>query len=87
MLLKVKKQDNDGLLRFESRGEIREILINEDIMNPRLETIAVCFVGKNSSGIIELSPKEIEHLYAQVKNRMHLIKGFQVIKAAKGSLI
>lgn len=77
MDIKLKKQNQDGLIRVESRGEIKEVLINEDFMHPGNETISICFMGKNSSGIIDFSPDEFEKLYKSVKNRIHLIKGFK----------
>jgi hypothetical protein len=87
MRVKVKKEDLDGIARIESKGEIKEILINEDLNNPKLESIAICFMGSSSSGIIEFSPAELEHLYKNVKQRMHLIKGFKSFKVEKGGLI
>lgn len=77
MKLKLKKSNKDGLLRVESGGEIKEVLINEDLLHPDNESISVCFMGKNSSGIVDFTPAEIEKLYNTVKKRMHLIKGFR----------
>jgi len=77
MKLKIKKQNQDGVVRVESGGSVKEILINEDLLNPDNESISVCFRGKNSSGIIDFSPKEIEDIYKSVRSRMHLIKGFK----------
>ena len=77
MKLKVRKINQDGIVRMESSGKVKEILINEDILHPDEESISVCFQGKSSSGIIDFTPAEIEKLYKSVKNRMHLIKGFK----------
>lgn len=77
MKIKVKKQNKDGIARFETEGTVREILVNEDILNPKNESIALCFRGKESSGIVEMSPGELESLYAEIKKRIHLIKGFK----------
>ena len=63
MNIRLKKQNNDGIMRLETSGAIREILINEDFLNPTDESIALCFKGKNTSGIIDLTPEEIEKLY------------------------
>lgn len=71
------KQNKDGLIRVESSGVIKEVLINEDFMHPGKESVSICFKGKNSSGILDLSSDEFEKLYNSVKNRIHLIKGFK----------
>ncbi len=83
MKLKVKKENKDGIVRLESSGEIKEILINEAFMDGKNERISVCFKGINSSGIIDLSPAEIEKILSATKNRIHLIKGIKVFKEPK----
>ena len=49
-------------------------------MHPKKESISIGFRGKNSSGIIELKTKELEHIYNSVKKRTHLIKGFKKMR-------
>ncbi|MGM5487994.1 MAG: hypothetical protein ACQESG_03540 [Nanobdellota archaeon] len=73
--IKVRKTNKDGHIRLESKGDIKEVLVNEDIIHPNKETISVCFRGTTSSGVIDFSPKELEMLYNTVRERMHLIKG------------
>ena len=80
MNIRIKKENKDGIVRLESSGEIREILINEDFMNPGKENIAVCFRGKNSSGIIDFTPYELEQIIETVKGRLHLIKGIKKLR-------
>lgn len=80
MKVRIKKHNKDGFIRLETIGKIEEIMINEDFMNPRSESIALCFKGSNSSGIIDLTPAEIEKLYRTLNARSHLIKGVKVIK-------
>ena len=80
MQIKIKKQNKDGVVRLESSGEIKEVIINEDFLEPDKESVSVCFRGKDSSGILDLSPDELTRLYNSVKNRLHLIKGFKIIK-------
>ena len=75
MQIKLRKINQDGIVRVETGGAIQEVLINEDFLHPDAESISICFRGKNSSGIVDLSPAEIDKLYESVKNRMHLIKG------------
>ena len=77
MQLKIRKQNSDGVVRLESSGEVKEVLVNEDIMHPDAESISICYRGKNSSGIIDLSPAEAEMLFDTIKGRLHLIKGFK----------
>jgi hypothetical protein len=79
MQIKLKKHNKDGLVRVESSGDVKEILINEDLLHAK-ESISVCYKGKNSSGIIDFTPEEIEKIYASVKARMHLIKGFKKVR-------
>ena len=80
MKLRIKKANSDGIVRLESKGEIKEVLINDDFMNPKNETIFLCFKGQNSSGIVDLTPEEIERIYHSLKTKRHLIKGFKVMK-------
>lgn len=80
MNIKIKKKNKDGIVRLESSGNIKEVIINEDILKPDAENVSLCFKGKDSSGIIYLKPSEIEKLYYSVKEKMHLIKGFKTFK-------
>lgn len=80
MKIKVRKENKDGNVRLETSGIIKEVLIKEDILYPEGESVAICFKGKDSSGIIELSVKELEELMHNVRGRMHLIKGFERLK-------
>lgn len=80
MKLKILKTSPDGMVRLETQGAIKEIMINEDFMHPNEESIAVGFKGQNTSGLIEFTTKEIEDLYEKVHSRTHLIKGFKFYK-------
>ncbi len=80
MKLRIKKANSDGIVRLESGGQIKEILINEDFLHPKQESISLCFKGQNSSGIVDLTPEEIERIYHSLKTKRHLIKGFKVMK-------
>lgn len=77
MQIKVRKTNTDGTVRLESSGDVKEIIINEDFIHPNEESVSLCFRGKNSSGIIDLSPSELDFLFEKVKGRMHLIKGLK----------
>jgi hypothetical protein len=77
--IKIKKANKDGIVRLESSGQVKEVLINEDFMNPKGESIAVCFKGESTSGIVEFSPAEFDMLQRSLKSRMHLIRGMKVL--------
>ena len=80
MKAKIKKKNKDGIVRLETSGEVKEILVNEDFLHPDSESISLCFKGKNSSGIIDLSVDEFQTLFDTIKRRHHLIKGIKIIK-------
>jgi hypothetical protein len=80
MNCKIRKQNSDGIVRLETSGSVKEVLINEDFLHPNNESISLCFSGKNSSGIIDLSTKEVEILLDAVRKRNHVIKGIKIIK-------
>jgi len=80
MKIKTKKQNEDGIVKLETSGEIKEILINEDFMHPDDASIAVCFRGKSSSGILELTPKEIESIYEVIGKKLHLFKDIKIFR-------
>ena len=83
MKIKSKKQNKDGIVRLETSGEIKEVLINEDFLKPNDASIALCYKGNESSGIIELTPKEIEKLINSVQPKLHLMKDFKIMKFDK----
>lgn len=80
MEIRLRKKNPDGIMRVKSSGEVKEVIINEDMLHPNEESISVCFKGKGSSGIIDFKPDEIEKLYNTVKKRMHLIKGLKSLR-------
>jgi len=83
MKIKTKKENLDGIVRLETSGELKEIIINEDFMHPNDASIALCFRGKNSSGIVELTPKEIEAINKEIAPKLHLLKNIKVLKFEK----
>ena len=83
MKIKVKKQNSDGVVRLESSGELKEIFMNEDFLDSKNESIALCFRGKDSSGIIEVSKKEFEILNKEIEKKKHLFGNVKVMKFDK----
>lgn len=77
MNIKIKNKFTDGENRTEILADIKEIIINEDLLHPDAESISLCFRGRSSSGIIDISPVEFERIYDQIKSRIHLIKGLK----------
>ena len=71
--------NSDGVVKLETSGEIKEVRINEDFLHSD-ESIALCFRGKNTSGIIELNVKEFEELSKSVKKNLHLLGEVKIIK-------
>jgi len=83
MNLKVKKQNSDGIVRLETSGQIKEVLLKEDFLKPEKASVNVCFRGKDSSGIIELSPSEVKELYKEIMPKLKILEGVKVMKFEK----
>ena len=83
MKVKTKKQDSDGVVKLEVYGEIKEVRINEDFLNPKNASIDLCFRGKDNSGIIELTPEEIKFISKQISPKMNLLGKAKVMKFKK----
>ena len=84
MRIKTKKENPDGIVRLETSGELRDIMINEDFLHPKDASIALCFKGKSSSGIVELTPQELDIITRKVATKIHLLKNVKVMKFDKG---
>lgn len=83
MNIKVRKQNVDGIVRLETSGQLKEVIINEDFLHSNNASIALCFKGKNSSGIVQLSRREMEHLSKEIAPNMHMLKDVKVLKFKK----
>jgi hypothetical protein len=83
MKIKTKKQNKDGIVRLETSGQIKEIILNEDLMHTNDATISLCFKGKDSSGIVELTPKELEMLQKEIEIKQKLLGDIKVLKFNK----
>lgn len=80
MQVKTRKTNSDGLVRLETSGNIKEVVIKEDLLKPQQARVFVCFKGKSSSGIIEFSRKEIEGLLKEVGSDFNKIGEAKIIK-------
>ncbi|MBS3086132.1 hypothetical protein J4422_00330 [Candidatus Pacearchaeota archaeon] len=83
MKIKAKKHNEDGLVRVETSGQIKEVLINEDFLKPKEASVSICFRGKSSSGIVEMNIKELESLYKNVAPKIAMLKNVKVMKFGK----
>ena len=84
MQIKLRIKNKDGIVRVENSTQIKEIMINEDLLHPTQETIAIGFRNQDSSGIIEFSVDEFEAFYKAVKNKIHLIKSSAIFGGSGG---
>lgn len=80
MRVRIKKLENRRLIRMESIGEIKEIILNEDFLNPKKLQVDLCFKNQNSSGIITLNSQEIEMIYKKINPKTSTLKDFKVMK-------
>ena len=83
MKIRVKKQYSEGINRLEASGEIREILINQDFLDPKKVSVSLCFRGNHSSGIIDLVPEEFEMINKEINSRKKLLKRTKILKFKK----
>lgn len=83
MKIKVKKQNSDGIVKLESSGDIKEFIFKQDLLNSENSPLLICFRGKNSSGIIELTEEDLNKLINQINNRKQLLNQSKVLKFEK----
>ena len=83
MNIKVKKQNSDGIVRLETSGQVKEVLLKEDFLKPDNASVHVCFRGKDGSGIIELSSKEVKELYKEIMPKLKILEGVKVMRFEK----
>lgn len=74
MKIKVKYANSGGITKLENSTEIQEVMINEDLLHPENESIAVGFKNRDSSGIIELTAREYEKLVRSIGRKRNLIR-------------
>ena len=83
MKIRVKKQYSDGIDRIEASGEIKEILINQDFLDPKKVSVSLCFRGRDVAGIIDMVPEEFEMINKEVNSRKKILKRTKVLKFKK----
>lgn len=83
MKIKVKKQNSDRIVRLETSGQVKEVLLKEDFLKSQDASVHICFRGKDSSGIVEFSPQEIKALYQEIMPKLKVLEGVKVMKFEK----
>ena len=84
MRVKVKKQNQNRIVRVDAYGGLKEVVIKEDIFDSKNNLVEVCFRGENSSGIVELSVDDVEKINAELeKSRKKISKNVKVMKFKK----
>jgi len=83
MNVKTKKLSQGNVVKLETSGEIKEIVLGEDFLKSNQGRVEICFRGENSSGIAEMSASEIESLVKEVGPKVGVLKGFKVLKFKK----
>ncbi len=80
MKIRTKKILDGKVARLETAGNLKEIFIKEDLFEPKEAIVEICFRGENSSGILELSRKEIEIIHKEVSQKTKGIGKVQLMK-------
>lgn len=83
MNIRMKKLYHGRVIRMGGSGDVRDIVINENLLNPKESSVSLFFRGERSSGILELTPREVEILNKEVASKMHLFKDITVLKFKK----
>lgn len=83
MKIKVKKKNKDGIVRLETSGSLKEFIFKEDFLEMNDSSVLLCFKGKDSSGIVEISEEEIEKFYKEIEKRKNFIGETKVIEFEK----
>jgi len=83
MNIRTKKKNADGIVRLETSGGVKEILFRGDFLNPKSASVALCFRGQASSGIVELSADEAQRIAKEIIKRVDLVQSSKVIEFDK----
>jgi len=83
MEIKTKNLISGKVIRTQSSGQLKEIIIKEDILNIENPSVSLCFRGMDSSGIIDLSKKELDMIFKELDEKKKLLKGVKLLKFKK----
>jgi hypothetical protein len=80
MQIKVKSIHGKHVARMEVEGDIKEVMISEDLFSTSKEGITIGFAQGPVSGLLTFSQKEFDSLVEHVRKNTHLIKGIKYFK-------
>ena len=80
MIIKTKYKTGNGPRKVKNQVHIEEIIINENMINPKNEKFEIAFRNNSTSGLIEFRHDEIERLVRTVKGKTDLIKSVRIIR-------
>ncbi|MFA7707715.1 MAG: hypothetical protein WCX73_02090 [Candidatus Pacearchaeota archaeon] len=80
MIIKTKYKTRNGLRKIKNHVHIEELIINENLVNPKSEKFEIGFRNNHTSGIIELRPDEVERLVKTIGNKTSLIKTVKITR-------
>ncbi|MDD5191954.1 MAG: hypothetical protein PHH54_04980 [Candidatus Nanoarchaeia archaeon] len=80
MIIKTKYKTGNGPRKVKNQVHIEEIMINEDMVNPKNEKFEIAFRNNSTSGLIEFRPDEIERLIKTIGDKAKLIKSVKIIR-------
>lgn len=83
MQVKTKRLVLGKVMRLAAAGEVKEIILQEDFLQPKDARVQLCFRGDDASGIVEFSRGEAEHLIKDLQTKLKLLKGVKVKKMGK----
>ncbi|OYT35847.1 hypothetical protein B6U91_02365 [Candidatus Pacearchaeota archaeon ex4484_71] len=83
MEIRTKKRNADGIVRLETSGKLKEVIISENFLDAKNAKVSLCFRGKSSSGIVDLSFDEINSLFDKVMPNINILKGIKVMEFKK----
>jgi len=79
MIIKTKYKTRNGPRKVKNHVHIEEIIINENMINPKNEKFEIGFKNNSTSGLIEFRPDEIDRLIRTVRDKTNLIKSVKII--------
>jgi hypothetical protein len=81
MRIRIKERGFLGTKRSDHKIDIDDVMIKEDILNPKKSQINILFRGRDSSGIINMNEEEAKRLISTLKPLTDLVKESKRIKA------
>ena len=66
--------------KVKNHVHIEEIIINENMINPKNEKFEIAFRNNSTSGLIEFRPDEMDRLIKTIKDKTNLIKSVKIIR-------